>query len=189
MAWEENSKIKLMYFDGQQWKKAEGPQCSSAGARINIIIFKRDIFLTAQYGAVRSSIYKSSVDSALSDTTDCSRIVWHEVHGTLYSDRLSYISNLTVLGERIVMLDPQYQPHGQAITTRRMTLFATDHSEVSWEKLGELEVKQIQWHTDTYLSIIGVSNRKLLVIGNMDHDSRSSLKFTMLEGNVYKIRT
>ena len=113
MAWEESCMVKLMYFDGQQWKKAEGPQCRSSGVRINLIIHKGAVFLTAQRDAVHSTIYKAPVESALSDTYDYSRIVWNEVQGTLYSYGLSYLSNLTVLGERIVILHPQPQLLGR----------------------------------------------------------------------------
>ena len=154
----------LFYDGGPQWKKAQGPRTQSSHTKISVFLDKETIFVTKQSGGGQSEVYSASVIAALSEDTDTRSSVWStwsiyfKPQSEPYSKRgIGFLSNITTLGDHLMILDAHVQPI-------RLFRFVpqTDTSPCLWEELDQLQLPD--WRYNTYLSIVGLSDRKLLII-------------------------
>ena len=181
LAWQRDGQnTELLFYDGKdkQWIKAQGPKSTSSHTRVSVFLDKEAIFVTKQ-GDTISDVYSASVTAAVNGDADTRRIVWRESY-SIHSGRYSNLSNITVLGNRLLMLDP---------CSNTILCFETsDPARNLWKKLIELQLRElyIKFYGDVYLSIIGLSDRELLVMGYMNEGAyytrSSTSKFIMLKG-------
>ena len=172
--------IELLFYDGKdkQWKKAQGPKSTSSHTRVSVFLDKEAIFVTKQGGAI-SDVYSASVTAVVNGDADTRTSVWRK-SDSIYSGRYSNLSNITVLGNRLVMLDP--------CSNTILCFERSDPARNLWKKLIELQLRElyIKFYSDVYLSIIGLSDRELLVMGYMNEGAyytrSSTSKFIMLKG-------
>ena len=181
LAWQKDNKVNIYYYDGQQreWIRKEGPESKASGSSIEISIINGTIFLTEHNDFTATVISKASVESICSGVPDPSHfgaIMWKEINWSRRDMRLhlpSYISNLTFLGQDIVLLDPQ---HPQPAMLFRLPCDCESDQALAWT---EVENRLIfDWRSNTYPSIFCLSDGALLVLGLLDgvHGHISVLK-------------
>ena len=172
LAWQKENKIhiRFLYPDGQQavWMNRDGPECKSADSHIEISIISNTIFLTQHSQFTPTVIHKASMEwirSGIADPTHFGNMLWMEANWCkgdrrMYKHAASYISNLVVLGQKIVLLDP---------CERSALLF-----QLQWEgepdrALAWIETEKqldFDWQINTYPSMFGLSDGKVLVMGH-----------------------
>ena len=162
-----------MYYnvDGNAWKpEINGPKCTGGG-RVDITIHKGAMFLTDHYGDVASKIHTATLEHALADGADPE---WEELswYGD-YHRTFSNLSNVTIFGEHVVVfepnpLEPQNVPPICGKPNVNPTLLTLESRA---EQSGSMVLKEWGqfaehlWLHYTYVSIVGLPDNTLLVIG------------------------
>jgi hypothetical protein len=171
LAWQKGDKVLIYQYSGGRgkWEERKGPYCKSSGSRIEISVFKETIFLTEHNDNARTVIHKASVSSLSSS----SALGWTEIS---WSSRVrdephSFFSNLTFMGQKIMLLVPFPSSPRSAMLCVLETIKSSDH--VYWNKIGCL---QIPWKLDSHPSIFSLQNESLLIIGSSGDPLRASAK-------------
>ena len=160
LAWlnDNGQSIELLFYDDKdkQWKKAQGPKSTSSHTRVSTFLDKETIFVTKQGTIAVSEVYSASVEAALCEVSDAHGDVWSK---TCFPPGrgICFLSNVTAVSEIealvILVVDPE-QP---------ITLFVTEKiPSPDWKEIRKIELPG--WQDGTYLSIIGLSNRELLIM-------------------------
>ena len=164
-----------MYFDGNVWKpEISGPSDRTNGGRVNITIHGEMVFLTDQYNGAPTTIYKATLERALADGVDPDK-EWDEVRWSqLYARTFSHLSNVTIFGENVAVFDPNplkpmdpptgFKPN---LNPTILTLECRPPGSKSVLLYEWGQFAKHLWRSNTYVSIIGLQNHTLLMIGYM----------------------
>ena len=184
LAWLNDSgrSVELLFYDDKDkhvpWKKAQGPKSTSIHTRVSVFLDKETIFVTKQDSTAVSEVYSTSIDAALYGVSNACSDVWSRMYFPNKRGR-HFLSNVTAVGQInglvILVVDPE-QP---------ITLFVTENipSLSSWKQIKQIELPG--WQDHTYLSIVGLSNRKLLIMYMCCTDTAKG-QLKMLKGDINK---
>ncbi len=158
LAWQKGDKVLIYQYSGGRgkWEERKGPYCKSFGSRIEISVFNETIFLTEHNDNARTMTRKASVSSLSSS----SALGWTEIS---WSDRLrdephSFFSNLTFMGEKIMLLVPFPSSPRSAMLGVLETIKSS--------RINKIGCLEIPWKLDSRPSIFSLQNESLLIIGS-----------------------
>ena len=190
LAWKTNERVKILYYDGKTnaWKPdINGPKCTGSG-RVDVTIHKGAMFLTDQHGVSSSKIHKTILEHSLADGADPDQ-EWEEICWSGGYRRLfSYLSNVTIFGEHVVVLQPKpLQPLKVPPTCGTPNVNPTLLTlESRAEQSGSMVLKewgqfaQYLWQPNMYVSIVGLPDNTLLVIGMASDGSRKFKRYNVM---------
>jgi hypothetical protein len=173
LAWQKDKKVQIFRYSRQRkWDEIKDtpPDCESSGSRIEISVFNETIFLTEHNDMVRTVIRKASV-SSLSYSGAPGHSIWTEITWAgvcLRTFEPHSFSNITVMGGTIMLLAKS----NSAAMLYRLEITVSESSD-RWKMIGCLP---IEWQPKSHLSIFGLHNEILLVIGNTEDSLRTSAK-------------
>jgi hypothetical protein len=152
--------ISVLIFDGQEWRRRDGPDCAAPNyGMIDIIIQDGTIFLTTKLG-----FYKISLETALAR----SNTQWKPLRKIPNCGRYS---NMTTFNDHIVVLTPR-----KLYYDNRVHILAYKSASDTWIILEELEC-HISWIIP---SIMGLPDGRLLIFGVVP-DQQQIPQFNILE--------
>ena len=152
LAWGKNNQIKIVLYDGKEWKVSDGPVRSETTGKIDVMIHNQIVFLM-DHSANRwrdSGFYKASVESLTGR--------WEYLKNIPYEH-----SNLAVFGDCLV-----------TATENPICMLAYIPGSNRWIQLCDLNSEMLYSSLCTPApSIIGLSCGTLLLMGKMFHDTDS----------------
>lgn len=163
VAWEEGGEVKLLCFDGQKWKRREGPRWSNNGVyKISLIIRKGIVVLTQHCSLTLSTIHRATLETLFADASPSDAaspsnvVIWKE----MTNDNPPNLSNFTILGEQCIIVAAVVNANPAPVTLDALVM--TFKSFGYWNMIKKFE---FCCQPDACLSIVSLSGEMLLVMG------------------------